>query len=214
MANAGRILIIPRGQYNANEVYEMLDLVNYNGTSWLAKKHSCGIFPSTESSEYWFDFIGINTNAISVANNLTTTEEGLALDARQGKVLIDALNATNEEVTGVASQLADTKTQVEEIGESLSATAETVASINSAVEGINSAVSTLQSNATIIIGTLAVGATSIVLEDERITTDSMLSFYTSVWGANPTSVAVESGKITLSFDAKTVEVKVGVRIDG
>lgn len=208
MANAGRILIIPRGQYNANEVYEMLDLVNYNGTSWLAKKHSCGIFPSTESSEYWFDFIGINTNAISVANNLTTTEEGYALDARQGKVLMDALNATNEEV---ASQLADSKTQVEA---SLSATAETVASINSAVEGMNSAVATLQSNATIIIGTLAVGATSIVLEDERITTDSMLSFYTSVWGANPTSVTVESGKVSLAFDAKTVEVKVGVRIDG
>lgn len=208
MANAGRILIIPRGQYNANEVYEMLDLVNYNGTSWLAKKHSCGIFPSTESSEYWFDFIGINTNAISVANNLTTTEEGYALDARQGKVLMDALNATNEEV---ASQLADSKTQVEA---SLSATAETVASINSAVEGMNSAVATLQSNATIIIGTLAVGATSIVLEDERITTDSMLSFYTSVWGANPTSVTVESGKVSLAFDAKTVEVKVGVRVDG
>ena len=53
MATAGRILIMPKGDYNAETEYEMLDLVKYNGTSWLAKKASTGIEPSNENAEYW-----------------------------------------------------------------------------------------------------------------------------------------------------------------
>ena len=46
MASAGRILIMPKGNYNADTQYEMLDLVYHNGTSWLAKKTTKGIEPS------------------------------------------------------------------------------------------------------------------------------------------------------------------------
>ena len=53
MANAGRILIIPRGDYDNEFPYEMLDLVYHNGTSWLAKKTVVGIEPSEENEEYW-----------------------------------------------------------------------------------------------------------------------------------------------------------------
>ena len=42
----------------------------------------------------------------------------------------------------------------------------------------------------------------------------MMSFYTSVWGVNPKTVTVVSGQVTLTFDAQTVAVEVGVRIDG
>ena len=51
MANAGRILIMPKGNYDASKTYEMLDLVYYNGASWLAKKTVTGIAPS--EGEYW-----------------------------------------------------------------------------------------------------------------------------------------------------------------
>ena len=53
MASAGRILILPRGNYNAETEYEMLDLVKHNGTSWLARKESTGIEPTNDNSEYW-----------------------------------------------------------------------------------------------------------------------------------------------------------------
>lgn len=53
MTTAGRILIIPKGDYNAETQYEMLDLVRHNGTSWLAKKESTGIEPTVENAEYW-----------------------------------------------------------------------------------------------------------------------------------------------------------------
>lgn len=53
MTSAGRILIIPKGDWNAETEYEMLDLVKYNGTSWLAKKDVVGKEPSNDNAEYW-----------------------------------------------------------------------------------------------------------------------------------------------------------------
>lgn len=82
MKTAGRILIIPRGTYDAKTTYEILDLVSYNGTSWLAKKTAIGIEPNNTNNEYWhkmFDFV--------IVNNLDEETEGCALDARQGTVL-------------------------------------------------------------------------------------------------------------------------------
>ena len=92
MASAGRILIMPKGNYDSSATYEMLDMVHYNGTSWLAKKTAKGIEPSVANSEHWHNMFDIE-----IANNLTTTDAGKVLDARQGKVLnekIDNLNTT------------------------------------------------------------------------------------------------------------------------
>lgn len=86
MASAGRILIMPKGNYDSSATYEMLDMVSYNGTTWLAKKTVSNIEPSAANSEYWHNMFDLD-----IANNLTTTEEGKVLDARQGKVLADAL---------------------------------------------------------------------------------------------------------------------------
>lgn len=92
MASAGRILIMPKGNYDSSATYEMLDMVHYNGTSWLAKKTAKDIEPSAANSEHWHNMVDLN-----IVNNLETTEEGGVLDARQGKVLndkIDNLNST------------------------------------------------------------------------------------------------------------------------
>lgn len=91
MADAGRILIIPRGDYNANSTYDKLDLVKYKGTSWLAKKNATGVEPV--EGEYWQKIFDLGT-----ANNLTTTAEGFALDARQGKTLDDKITATERKL--------------------------------------------------------------------------------------------------------------------
>lgn len=53
MASAGRILILPKGEWKPDVTYEMLDLVYHNGTSWLAKKVSKGFEPTNINSEYW-----------------------------------------------------------------------------------------------------------------------------------------------------------------
>lgn len=61
MASAGKILIMPKGDWNAEAEYEILDLVKHNGASWLSKKASIGIEPSTDNSEYWMDLFDIST---------------------------------------------------------------------------------------------------------------------------------------------------------
>ena len=90
MNSAGRILIMPKGEWKADAEYEMLDVVKYNGTSWLAKKAVKGIEPSADNSEWWYNMFDIN-----IANNLTTTDGEKALDARQGKVLNDKIDKLN-----------------------------------------------------------------------------------------------------------------------
>ena len=54
MASAGRVLIIPRGVYDNNVTYNMLDLVSLNYISYIAKKTVMGISPADDTTEeYW-----------------------------------------------------------------------------------------------------------------------------------------------------------------
>ena len=78
---------------------------------------------------------------------------------------------------------------------------------------INS-VNNINSKLNITKKTLSAGATSVVISDSRITTNSALSFYTSIYGVNPTAVSVANGSVTLTFDTQTVAMEVGVRVDG
>ena len=61
---------------------------------------------------------------------------------------------------------------------------------------------------------LQVDQTEITLSDERIKENSFITVYTSVYGVNPTNVVLSNGSVTLSFDMRSYEVTVGVRIDG
>ena len=70
MASAGRILIMPKGEYNAETQYEMLDLVSRNGTSWLAKKSVKGVEPGTSSSEeFWYNMFNVKSGTMRIAQN-------------------------------------------------------------------------------------------------------------------------------------------------
>lgn len=106
MAVAGRILLIPRGEFSTAETYKPLDIVFYNATSWLCKKTATGVTPSNTTSEYWQPF-----GMIGLSNNLTTTEQGFALDARQGKNLNNSmieLQNSNVVLTAQITNLAAT----------------------------------------------------------------------------------------------------------
>ena len=101
MATAGRILILPKGTYNEATAYDMLDLVSYNGSSWLAKKSSVGIVPSEANSEYWQNMINLD-----IADNLETKVKGKVLDASQGKILDDKIKEVLAELKTKSESLA------------------------------------------------------------------------------------------------------------
>lgn len=60
---------------------------------------------------------------------------------------------------------------------------------------------------------LTVGETEITIYAEAITTDSVLSFFTSIYGVAPDSVNVQNGFVTMTFDAQETDMKVGVSVD-
>lgn len=56
MKDLGKISIIPKGDYSAGATYEMIDLVNHSGASWLCKKDCTGQEPSDSNTEFWQRF--------------------------------------------------------------------------------------------------------------------------------------------------------------
>ena len=98
MAVAGRILIMPKGAYDENETYEMLDLVNHNGVSWLAKKTCVGIEPSMEASEYWHIMLGIEVGVLHEDVELEQADAFMQVDVKEGYRLTSAVVNTSEMV--------------------------------------------------------------------------------------------------------------------
>ena len=73
MVNAGRILILTKGDWSSLVTYEMLDLVSYDGVAYLARQASVGVNPSTDTSKTYWQPFG------SVSNIATTSEPGLVM---------------------------------------------------------------------------------------------------------------------------------------
>ena len=69
MENAGRILLMPKGDYSAGTTYTMLDIVNHSGASWVCKQACTGQTPSDSNTAYW-QRVGI---AVDLANYLPLT---------------------------------------------------------------------------------------------------------------------------------------------
>lgn len=73
MVNAGRILILTKGDWNSLTTYEMLDLVSKGGIAYLARQSSVGVDPSTDTQmTYWQPFG-------SASDIATTTTPGIVM---------------------------------------------------------------------------------------------------------------------------------------
>lgn len=60
-------------------------------------------------------------------------------------------------------------------------------------------------------GTLTAGQTTLTLTDNRISTDDVFDFYTSIYTVNPTDISVSAGSMTLTFEAQSTDLNVKVR---
>ena len=75
MASAGRILIMPKGAYDQNATYDRLDMVNYNGTTWVAKKTVSGVAPSNGSGDFWHNMFDMSADDYLSKSGGTLTGE-------------------------------------------------------------------------------------------------------------------------------------------
>lgn len=105
MANAGRILIIPRGEYLSTIAYKPLDMVLYNNDSWLCKKEITGKEPSDANAEYWYRVTNVNDpiKAEALARQMADTQEAYE------RATADAQEASARE-SAIASEASARKT--------------------------------------------------------------------------------------------------------
>lgn len=85
MENAGRILLMPKGDYSASTTYAMLDMVNHSGASWVCKQACTGQAPSDSNTTYWQRF----GTAVDMSNYLPKT--GGDINGRIGFVDLDGV---------------------------------------------------------------------------------------------------------------------------
>lgn len=109
MAIAGRVAIVPKGDWSADATYKRLDAVTYNNTLYFAKKE-VPAGTATSNTEYWSKSIVGGVGAIATkkeagivkpADGLTVAEDGTL------KVNVDGTTLTMDQVNNVI-KLADT----------------------------------------------------------------------------------------------------------
>lgn len=109
MAVAGRVAIVPKGEWSANATYKRLDAVTYNNTLYFAKKE-VPAGTATSNTEYWSKSIVGGAGAIATKEDagIVKPADGLSI-AEDGtlKVSIDGTTLTMDQVNNVI-KLADT----------------------------------------------------------------------------------------------------------
>ena len=75
MANAGRVAIVPKGDWNAAAEYKRLDAVAYNNTLYIAKKAvPAGTLPT--HTEYWMKCVVGGAGSIATTEDAGTVKAG------------------------------------------------------------------------------------------------------------------------------------------
>lgn len=109
MAIAGRVAIVPKGDWSADVTYKRLDAVTYNNTLYFAKKE-VPAGTATSNTEYWSKSIVGGASAIATTEDagIVKPADGLSI-AEDGtlKVSIDGTTLTMDQVNNVI-KLADT----------------------------------------------------------------------------------------------------------
>lgn len=109
MAIAGRVAIVPKGDWSADVTYKRLDAVTYNNALYFAKK-DVPAGTATSNTEYWSKSIVGGAGAIATKEDAGNVKpaDGLSI-AEDGtlKVNIDGATLTMDQVNNVI-KLADT----------------------------------------------------------------------------------------------------------
>lgn len=83
----GPVGLNPLGEYNSETEYEKLDVVLYQGSSYVALQTVQGIVPT--NTEYWQKLVSGGVGVDDIVDNLDSSSIDKPLSARQGKILND-----------------------------------------------------------------------------------------------------------------------------
>ena len=225
MIDAGRVLIIPRGEWTNLESYEMLDLVTRGDIAYIARQASVGVDPATDTQlTYWQPF----GTAAKIA---TTTTPGLVMPDGT-TVTIDATglisanigisDINNVTITSISNgqilqyNSSTQRWENKSLGSAASrnATSSITSGSTDLIESgaVNSLKQTLESKiGAVTVKTLAANATSISFTVPT-TGNNLIDFWCSD-GSNYTEIDTSvSGTVTLTFEASASARSVSCRI--
>lgn len=99
MANAGRVAIVPKGDWSAAVEYKRLDAVAFNNTLYIAKKAvPAGTLPT--DTEYWMKCVVGGAGSIATTEDAGTVKAGddIGVDST-GEMILKTDFTTQEELT-------------------------------------------------------------------------------------------------------------------
>ena len=97
MNDAGRVMILPKGNYSATVQYDKLDSVTYNGSAWVATQSTIGNEPA-DDSDYWILFVkggGVTADGTSLemdADGVLGIKDGVIPDVDGSTIVKDDNN--------------------------------------------------------------------------------------------------------------------------
>lgn len=100
MAIAGRVAMIPKGDYDSATTYQILDVVRYNDAAYVAKKASTGIPPT--DTDYW---MLMTQDGLPVDDELDEESENPVQNKVVSKAISDFTNGTTP--AGDSNKLGD-----------------------------------------------------------------------------------------------------------
>lgn len=110
MAIAGRVAIVPKGDWSADATYKRLDAVTYNNTLYFAKKE-VPVGTATSNTEYWSKSVVGSASAIATTEDAGVVKpDGKSMSVDESGTLsinLDGTTITLDEAKNVI-KLADT----------------------------------------------------------------------------------------------------------
>ena len=89
----GKVSLSPKGAWDASAAYEQLDMVSYDGGSWLAKKPSTNITPA--DGEYWMEVAEKGSDAAVTEENIVSAL-GFEPEKKRRFELIESITLTED----------------------------------------------------------------------------------------------------------------------
>lgn len=110
MVNAGRVAIVPQGEWSADATYKRLDAVTHNNTLYFAKKE-VPAGTATSNTEYWSKSIVGGAGAIATTeaagivkpDGTTITIDDDGTIHGQSEITVDGTTITLDEAKGIIS---------------------------------------------------------------------------------------------------------------
>ena len=156
MTSAGRILIMPKGNYDASVTYEMLDLVFHGGASWVAKKTATGIEPSLANAEHWM-LMCSGTDITTLEQRMSALEASFVNLANEEEEVLSEY-AKKSAVDALSTKLLLMESEVGSLGETVGGLEETVGDLGETVSGLSSTLAGLVANGSQQAGKFAIAS--------------------------------------------------------